>query len=385
LPGRNAFFKDIYLSHQNKLTVIFDAMKDEDTNYDGLGVQLKGLLYKRWPWHVLFWTGYILFRFYIYYITVKYYDSVFLEYMLLAEVGLVMCTYFTLWLYSRLFKEKKYLFYFAAGTITWLLYLYARTVFQFWYLRNERSFQGVSFSDMFINNITFVLVYFLFLTACKYFKDGYIQQQFDAQKKQAQLLAEVNNLKSQIAPHFLFNTLNNLYGLAVEKSDKLPGLMLTLSDLLRHSLYETQKPLIGINEEIDTLKSYANLESIRLEDDLKLQFDDEVPGGSPYLVAPLLLIVFIENAFKHAKAIRSGPVDIYIRTLLDGERFTLEVRNNYNEELPTSPNGIGLTNVKRRLDVLYPGLQHLLTIHRGEYYFTVSLTLQLVKDPAHGA
>ena len=90
-------------------------------------------------------------------------------------------------------------------------------------------------------------------------------------------MAEVNNLKSQIAPHFLFNTLNNLYGLAVDKSDKLPDLMLRLSDILRHSLYETQKPVVALNDEINVLKSYIKLESLRLEDDLKLEFDNSVP------------------------------------------------------------------------------------------------------------
>ena len=118
----------------------------------------------------------------------------------------------------------------------------------------NRVFKGNTFTDIFLNNITVVIVYFLFITSCKYFKDGYITQQFEAERKQQQLMAEVNNLKSQIAPHFLFNTLNNLYGLAVEKSDKLPDLMLRLSDLLRHSLYETQKPLVSINDEINVLK-----------------------------------------------------------------------------------------------------------------------------------
>lgn len=359
-------------------------MKEADRNIVSRWAQHKELLYQRWPWHLLFWTGYVLFRLWIYYITVKYYDRIYLEYMLIAEAGLILLTYFTLWLYRKLFKEKKYLIYFLAGTVTWLLDLYGRTLFQFYFLRNEETFRGNSFSDVFISNITFVIVYFLFLTSCKYFKDGYILQQYEAQKKQEQLLAEVNNLKSQIAPHFLFNTLNNLYGLAVEKSDKLPDLMLKLSDLLRHSLYETQKPLIGITEEISVLKSYVNLESIRLEDDLKLEFDDEVPADSPYMVAPLLLIVFLENAFKHAKVIRSGPVDIYIKTLLDADRFTLEVRNNYDPKIAASGNGIGLANVKRRLELLYPGLQHLLTVHKGEQYFTVSLTLVLNKIAAHG-
>jgi hypothetical protein len=316
------------------------------------------LLYRRWPWHLLFWLGYILFRLYIYYITVKYYQSVYLEYMLLAEILFVATAYYTLWLYRRLFQIKKYLIYFLVGAGSWILYLYGKTVFQFFYLKNERGFQGNTFSDIFLNNITVVIVYFLFITSCKYFKDGYISQQFEAEKKQQQLMAEVNNLKSQIAPHFLFNTLNNLYGLAVEKSDKLPDLMLRLSDLLRHSLYETQKPLVSINDEINVLKSYIQLESVRLEDDLRLEFDNTIPENAPYQIAPLILIVFMENAFKHAKLVQSEAVNIDIKMSLDDGWFSLILRNNYNKESESSTVGIGLTNVKRRLEVLYPDQQH---------------------------
>jgi len=348
----------------------------------------KLLLHQRWPWHLLFWVGYVLFRFWMYYITVKYYPSIFLEYMLLTELMIVGMTYFTLWLYRRLFEKEKYLAYFSIGAIAWISYLYGRTVFQFNYLKNERGFHPDAFWDMIINNITFVLVYFLFVTACKYFKDGFIRQQFDAEKKQQQLAAEVNNLKSQIAPHFLFNTLNNLYGLAVDKSDKLPGLMLQLSDLLRHSLYETQKPLVSINHEIDVLKSYIELESVRLEDDLQLKFDNSVPADAPFEIAPLLLIVFVENAFKHAKFVQSGPVHIDIKTTLENGWFTLATKNNYNKERESSANGIGLTNVKRRLEVLYPEPAHQLTITKDETYYFVTLRLHLEKSPLklmHGA
>jgi hypothetical protein len=220
--------------------------------------------------------------------------------MLLSEIPFVAVTYFTVWLYKRFFKTKKYLTYFIIGAGSWILYLYGRTVFQFYYLGNEARFQHNIFADILLGNITVVTVSFLFVTACKYFKDGYITQQFEAERQQQQLMAEVNNLKSQIAPHFLFNTLNNLYGLAVGKSDKLPHLMLRLSNLLRHSLYETQKPLVPINDEMAVLKSYIELESVRLEDDLKLRLKDSVPADSNYQIAPLILIVFMENAFKHA-------------------------------------------------------------------------------------
>ena len=339
----------------------------------------KLLLDKRWPWHFLFWIGYILFRLYIYYITVIYYRPIFLEYMLLSEILFVFAAYSTLWLYRRLFETKKYRTYFLVGAGSWMLYLYGRTVFQFYYLSNEPGFRNNKFADIILNNSTVVIVSFLFITACKYFKDGYITQHFEAERKQQQLMAEINNLKSQIAPHFLFNTLNNLYGLTVEKSDKLPGLMLRLSDLLRHSLYETQKPLVSISEEIKVLKSYIELETIRLEEDLQLEFNDGIPAEAPYKIAPLILIVFMENAFKHAKYVQSAAVNISIRTSLEEGWFSLIIRNNYNRHRERSEKGIGLANVKRRLELLYPEQRHQLTIVKDECFYTVHLELQLNK------
>jgi Histidine kinase len=337
------------------------------------------LLYRRWPWHLFFWIGYVLFRLWIYYITVKYYSKIYLEYMLLSEIMFVAITYFTLWLYKHLFQVKKYFLYFLAGGCSWMTYLYGRTVFQLCYLKNEPSFRGNSFIDIFLSNLTFVLVGFLFVTACKYFKDGFITQQFEAEKKQQQLIAEVNNLKSQIAPHFLFNTLNNLYGLSVDKSDKLPDLMLRLSNLLRHSLYETQKPFVSIHDEISVLKSYIELESVRLEDDLKLEFDNTVPENAPYQIAQLILIVFMENGFKHAKFVQSAAVTICITTRLENDWFSLTIRNNYNRDREISASGIGLINVKRRLEVLYPNGQHQLAISKDEDFYTINLQLQLIK------
>jgi sensor histidine kinase YesM len=336
------------------------------------------LLNQRWPWHLLFWTGYSLFRFWAYYITIHFnYPPVFLEYMLLSELLLVGTTYITLWLYRRLFERKKYILYFSIGASSWVLYLLVKTAFQFWYLRNDKGFQNNSFADMLFTNIAVVIVFFLFITASKYFKDGFISQQLEAGKKQQQLMAEVNNLKSQIAPHFLFNTLNNLYGLAVDKSEKLPDLMLRLSNLLRHSLYETQKPLVPLTQEIRVLKSYIQLESIRLENYLQLKFDDAVAEDSSFQIAPLILIVFVENAFKHSKLVQLAAVNVYISTRMENNIFTMLVKNNYNKENEYGTGGIGLTNVKRRLDVLYPA--HQLTINKDEEFFTIILHLPLSK------
>lgn len=288
--------------------------------------------------------------------------------------------YFSIWLYKRLFESKQYLSYIVIGVSAWITYLCVRTAFQFYYLRNEPRFRNNSFADIFITSLTVVIVSFLFITACKYFKAGYITQQFDAEKKEQQLMAEVNNLKSQIAPHFLFNTLNNLYGLAVEKSDKLPHLMLRLSDLLRHSLYGTQKPLVPITDEIAALKSYIELERIRLEDNLKLTFENSIPNDAPHQIAPLILIVFIENAFKHAKLVQRGPITISIATRLEDDWFEMILQNNYNTEKNNSPNGIGLINVRRRLEVLYPNHHHRLIIEKDDNLYTIILELKLIKS-----
>jgi hypothetical protein len=359
-------------------TSIFEPMEIKGRGSTVSGRLNALLLHRRWPWHLLFWIGYIVFRFWNYYVTIQYsYPAVFLYYMFFSELLFVATTYLTLWVYRRFFERRKYALYFSIGSSCWIIYLLGRTASQFWYLSNEKGFQNASFRDIIFTNIAVVILVFLFITAAKYFKDGFISQQFEAEKKQQQLVAEVDNLKSQIAPHFLFNTLNNLYGLAVDQSEKLPDLMLRLSSLLRHSLYEAQKPLVPLTEEISVLKSYIQLESIRLENYLKLKFDDSVPKNSNLQIAPLILIVFIENAFKHAKLVDLAAVNIYISCSINENTFLLTVRNNYDKNKNTAIGGIGLANVKRRLEVLYP--KYVLDITSDNEFFQVSLELPLVK------
>jgi LytS/YehU family sensor histidine kinase len=127
------------------------------------------------------------------------------------------------------------------------------------------------------------------------------------------------------------------------------------------------------------LNSYIELESIRLEANLKLRFDNLIPAHASYQIAPLILIVFLENAFKHAKFVQSEPVTIIIKSTLEDDWFELTLKNNYNKEKQHSPNGIGLTNVIRRLEVLYPNGQHQLVIDKDECFYTVNLRLKLVR------
>lgn len=192
--------------------------------------------------------------------------------------------------------------------------------------------------------------------------------------------AELQLLKGQLNPHFLFNTLNNLYGLSVIKSDKLPGLMLKLSDLLRYSLYQTKDARVPLRQELTYLQNYLELERLRLDDKIDLSLQIE---GDPqeYQVAPMLLIVFLENAFKHfgSTAGQAAFIQINISVVADQLRFSCI--NSKDTQAVVSPreqnaSGIGLANVRQRLALLYPR-QYRLDVQDHKTTFSVDLNLSL--------
>jgi two-component system, LytTR family, sensor histidine kinase LytS len=156
------------------------------------------------------------------------------------------------------------------------------------------------------------------------------------------------------------NTMNNLYGLAVAKSDQLPGLMLRLSDLLRYSLYDTKTDRVALKDEINYLKDYIELQKIRLNANtqLEVQFPQSVEAN--YFIAPLILVVFVENTFKHLnQGKKSSQKYIKIRLDIEDHCLVFRTENTYNESfLPISNDmksndGIGLKNTLRRIELLY--------------------------------
>jgi len=167
--------------------------------------------------------------------------------------------------------------------------------------------------------------------------------------------AELKLLKAQIHPHFLFNTLNNLYGLALEKSDLTPDLVLRLSDLLDYMLYQCSQPKVSLKTELGHLHNYIQIEQIRYGKGLKLQINQK--GESDSLqIAPMLLLPFVENAFKHgiSKQVRDPFVRISIDIQDDYLKFSIE--NSKSNGVNTEDHytkGIGLRNVKKRLELLY--------------------------------
>ncbi len=192
--------------------------------------------------------------------------------------------------------------------------------------------------------------------------------------------SELRFLKTQINPHFLFNTLNSLYALTLKKSDDAPEVVLQLSEMMRYMLYDCNEPMVLLSKEVNYIENYLKLEQLRMKKNANIKFIAE-GDISTQRVAPLLFIPFIENTFKHGASNQIKEIYIYITLkIIDGQiAFTCE--NNKPEVLPNfntgkKSGGIGLVNVKRRLDLLYPEKNHLKIADSPDSY-KVELTIDL--------
>jgi hypothetical protein len=204
------------------------------------------------------------------------------------------------------------------------------------------------------------------------------QQTLEAQQQRTQ--AELEMLKSQLHPHFLFNTLNNLYAYTLEQSPKAPEIVLKLSALLRFMIYESNAVLITLKEEINVLKHYTELEKLRYGDrlDISLVISDYI---GEYKIAPLLLLPFLENAFKHGTSRQIDQCWISLNlSITDAGILNFKLVNSIDNEQPVvnEPGGIGLMNVSRRLELLYKDRFKLETIMQEEVYI-VNLDITLEK------
>ncbi|WP_420573475.1 sensor histidine kinase [Kordia sp.] len=187
---------------------------------------------------------------------------------------------------------------------------------------------------------------------------------------------ELRYLKMQIHPHFLFNTLNTMYGLALKKAEQAPDMILKLSNLLDYLLYQTEKPLVLITEEIAHIKDYIDLEKMRFNNTLEVTMNEQL-ASKHTTIAPMLLLPFIENSFKHG-SIKNGVLKIDIQIITDFEKVYFRIKNS-NSQNTSSQHGIGLENIKKRLELLYPN-KHELSITENKNDFEVSLKLKTTQN-----
>ena len=226
-------------------------------------------------------------------------------------------------------------------------------------------------------NLFFFLFFFAGSTAYRMIKDRTRADRIAREKENENLKTELSLLRSQASPHFMFNVLNNMVALARKKSDLLEPSLLKFSSLMRYMLYDADEEKVGLEKEIDYLQSYIDLQQQRFGKNVQInvnlqQFDDN------YEIEPMLLIPFVENAFKHGTGIIEAA-QIIVELKAQKGMLHFNVQNKYDPasvEIKDKTSGIGLANVKRRLNLLYPG-RHNLLITDHDQWFTVSLQLNL--------
>lgn len=187
----------------------------------------------------------------------------------------------------------------------------------------------------------------------------------------ARLSAEMKLLKAQINPHFLFNTLNSLYALTLKASDSAPGIVLRLSDLMHYMLYETKSESVKLTDEVSYLENYISIEQMRFADRVDLSFNF-TGDSSGKMIAPLLLLTFVENAFKHG--IEEGTGWIRIDLKVHDKALSFHVENSFPHHITRNIKGQGLDNLKKRLDLIYPG-NYQLNLTENKQTFTADLKI----------
>lgn len=215
-------------------------------------------------------------------------------------------------------------------------------------------------------------------SALRFFRLRLAAAQREKQLMEEKLKSELNFLRTQTNPHFLFNTLNNLYHLARKQNPETPEAILKISSLLRFMLYECATPVIPVAKEIAVIRDYLELERLRYGPRLKVDFQLEIDDESQP-IAPLLLLPFVENAFKHGASESRGDTWIDIRLKIQNGALQFRVENAKDAGDREMTEGIGLKNVKRQLALLYP--DHRLLIENQADTFLVDLKFQL-KDIA---
>lgn len=340
----------------------------------------------KFAWHVIFWSLGVLLLTSIFYL---YGENISLQLFLKS---IIINLFFSVGVYTNLYyliprflKKKNYIFYFfwlilllsVISLILQFLFLYPLHSFTFFDSGNQ-SFNPNLHSAYFFSSLSYVAV----STFIKLVKDWFILQDLNlklATIEKQKLEAELKTLKGQLNPHFLFNSLNNIYSLSLVGSDKVPALIIKLSDLMRHIIYDSRENYISLDKEIEFVNNFIELQKIRTSEKTKIIYTikGQIPNAR---IAPLLFEPFIDNAFKHG--LPGSSENDFIFILFDFEKdghLLFKIENNFEfyTQSYKKHSGIGLENVKKRLELLYKPDEYELSIVQKERVFSVKLTLKL--------
>lgn len=327
--------------------------------------------------HVLFWLGFLVMPFL--FANVPYNNEV-LWYKLILSTGLLAVFFYlnTMVLIPKLLGRKKgYLYILSIITATTVI-VFLRIFMEQQF--NPDMFDRPWFRDKVITDTIFFSLIVLTIggglkITKEWFRNEHMKKEIESEKLQAELAL----MKSQINPHFLFNTLNNIRSLVRKNSAKSDTAIVKLSQLMRYMLDDAASEQVPLEKEIEYLQNYIDLQRLRLPEKVDIQFEI-IRNGPGYSIPPMLFIPFVENAFKHGVSyIDDSKVDIKLVANTDSLTFSvynsLSVRKE-DQRMSRESGGFGLKNIKSRLDILYPRL-HELTIATENGLYKVDLLIRL--------
>ncbi|WP_175632153.1 sensor histidine kinase [Pedobacter ghigonis] len=274
-----------------------------------------------------------------------------------------------LWVYPRFLKKGKILQLIGGILLTIAIftasrYLIEEVLYLKWFGFHNYA-EGTTAWHYISDNIYWSLAFIVVPAAVYGIEKSFLAERMNLKLKDEVVKAELSFLKSQINPHFLYNTLNYVYSLAIPVSDKLANAVLRLSDLMRYTLNDSPDGKVNLDKEVGYLESYVELFKMRFEPNFYVTFTTEGIGDQK--IAALILIPFVENAFKHG-VVNDEAQPVRIKLKVQQKRLSFEVSNKISHAQKDHSSGVGMVNVHRRLDLIYPDKHELLVSNNGNTY-----------------
>ena len=328
--------------------------------------------------HFIFWFLYFVLWIFLYEPAVGFNKA--FENALIVVILHGSAAYFNNYYLVPVFlRPRQYFLYFVSVFLTISFICFIHIIFLLWADTIDDTEKYSLWSVEFFINDSISISYTLAITmTLMFFKQWFEKERLTDKLEKLNIETELKFLKSQINPHFLFNSLNSVYALTLTKSDKAPEVVLKLSDILRYILYDSGEKVVGLKKELEYVENYLELEKIRHGNRLqtKMEIIGETSGKE---IAPMIFLPFIENSFKHGINSNIGNSFVNIHFEINDDNLTFKIENNKpTHKLSETPNyqgGIGINNVKKRLNLLYPG-KHTLNIDEEGETFVVKLKIE---------
>ncbi|MBA4056530.1 MAG: histidine kinase [Marivirga sp.] len=281
-------------------------------------------------------------------------------------------------LFRNYYLKSKPGFFWVGFVITLIIFTLIRRTFNYYYTyplyfpEGNSSMPFLFFPKLMIEAVNTYLIVALY--SIFYFIRAWYEQQRQMQVlAQQKVEAELQLLRLQVHPHFIFNTLNNIYSYAVTKNDETPNLIHRLSSFLSYNLYDSRQTCIELNKEMEYIQSYIDLEKIRYGNRLDVSIN-HYNSLNDFLITPLLLLPLVENSFKHGLTASASQSWIRIDLSVQNGWLTVKIENSVGdkcEKMNGEKNGLGIENVRKRLEIIYPGTHEFKYLDEGHSFMTI--------------